>query len=170
MKRLVPVACAAVVSLAACSNGHGRRVTSATVTTTTTIAGGTTVAPAPTASSPATSTSVGVHATITTLATSGGSGVRGTVLAGPTCPVERAGNPCPDKPIVADVRIVRGDGSTAATTRTGADGRFSVAVAPSRYMVQATSSLAFSGCKPVDVTVPQGAYATADVSCDTGIR
>jgi hypothetical protein len=113
---------------------------------------------------------VGAHATTTTRATSGASGVRGTVLAGPTCPVERADNPCPDKPIVADVRIVRADGSTAATTRSGSDGRYSVAVAPGSYTVQATSSSAFSGCRPVDVTVSQGAYATADVSCDTGIR
>ena len=162
VKRLVPVAGLALVTLVACSSGHDRRVTSATVTT------ATTAAPASTSSS--TSTTAGAHAGTTTSVVTAGSGIRGTVLAGPTCPVERAGNPCPDKPIVADVRVVRADGSVAAATRSGTDGRYSVAVAPGRYTVQATSSSAFSGCRPVDVTVSQGAYATADVSCDTGIR
>ena len=170
MKRLVPVACSAFVVLAACSSGHARRVTSATVTTTTTIAGGTTAATGSTTTTASTSTSARAHATTTTTAGTTGSGVRGTVLAGPTCPVQRVDNPCPDKPVVADVRVVRPDGSVAAATRSGSDGRFSVGVAPGHYTVQATSSSAFAGCRPVDVTVPQGAYATADVSCDTGMR
>ena len=68
------------------------------------------------------------------------------------------------------LRVMRTDGSVAAATCSGSDGRFSVPVAAGRYTVEATSASAHSGCRPSDVTVPPGAYADVTVSCDTGIR
>src|SRR5205814_1656827 len=39
------------------------------------------------------------------------SGVEGRVTAGPTCPVQRADQPCPDKPVETTLRLLRQDGS-----------------------------------------------------------
>jgi hypothetical protein len=99
------------------------------------------------------------------------SGVRGTVVAGPQCPVERAGSPCPDAPVAdAEVRALH-EGDVAGTDRTDADGRFQIALAPGDYVVTAhVGSGPFSSAKPVDVTVSADGYATANLSIDTGIR
>jgi Carboxypeptidase regulatory-like domain len=99
------------------------------------------------------------------------SGVRGTVLAGPQCPVERAGSPCPDAPVAdAEVRAMQG-GDVAGTDRTDADGRFEIALPPGRYeMTVHLGSGAFGSVKPVDVTVSADGFATANLSVDTGIR
>jgi hypothetical protein len=92
------------------------------------------------------------------------------VTAGPTCPVERADQPCPDKPVQTTVRLLRADGSVAASGPSDADGNFRLPVAPGRYRLVADWPSRAGGCAPVDVTVDQGRYTHADVSCDTGIR
>jgi hypothetical protein len=99
------------------------------------------------------------------------SGVHGTVVAGPQCPVERAGSPCPDAPVPdAEVRAIR-DGDVAGTDRTDTDGRFEIALPPGRYEVSVrVGSDAFGSAKPVDVTVSAGGYATANLTVETGIR
>ena len=98
------------------------------------------------------------------------SGAEGRVTAGPTCPVQRADDPCPDKPVETTLRLLRNDGSVAATGQSGPDGTFRIAVAPGSYRLVADWSSRAGGCGPVDVTVEQGRFTHADVSCDTGIR
>jgi hypothetical protein len=96
--------------------------------------------------------------------------VEGRVTAGPTCPVERADEPCPDKPVETTLRLLRKDGSVAATGKSGPDGTFRIPVAPGSYRLVADWPSRVGGCAPVDVTVEQGRFTHADVSCDTGIR
>ena len=98
------------------------------------------------------------------------SGVEGRVTAGPTCPVQRADQPCADRPVETTLRLLRKDGSVAATGKSGADGSFRIAVAPGSYRLVADWPSRVGGCAPVDVTVEQGQFTHADVSCDTGIR
>jgi hypothetical protein len=99
------------------------------------------------------------------------SGVEGTVTIGPQCPVERADQPCPDKPFAAKLLIVRAsDGKVVARTNSGADGRFRVAVAPGSYRIEDGDSQVMPFLKPVDVVVQPGAFATVSVSFDSGIR
>jgi hypothetical protein len=98
------------------------------------------------------------------------SGVEGRVTAGPTCPVQRADQPCPDQPVETTVRLLRKDGSVAATGKSDADGSFRLGVAPGNYRLVADWPSRAGGCAPVDVTVEQGRFTHADVSCDTGIR
>jgi len=102
----------------------------------------------------------------------GDSGIRGTVLLGPTCPVETVGSPCPDRPL-ADVEIhVLQGGDVVATVRSDGDGRFAVALDPGQYLVQAVVEPGGPGmsAKPVDVTVTSGAFTDVNVPVDSGIR
>jgi hypothetical protein len=101
---------------------------------------------------------------------SGGSGIQGTVLLGPTCPVETIEHPCPDKPIVADVVVSSTDGKKVAGVRSGDDGRFSVAVPPGDYVITVLDLDGMQFAKPLSVTVRDGRFVEVTVSVDSGIR
>ena len=98
------------------------------------------------------------------------SGVTGRVTAGPTCPVERPDQPCADKPVETTLRLLRKDGSVAASGKSSADGSFRMLAAPGSYRLVADWPSRIGGCGPVEVTVDYGRFSYADVSCDTGIR
>jgi hypothetical protein len=103
---------------------------------------------------------------------SGGSGIRGTVLLGPTCPVETLESPCPDQPLAdVEIRVLRG-GDVVATVRSDDEGRFAVALDPGRYEVQAVVEEGGPGmsAKPVDVLVTKGVFNDVNVPVDSGIR
>jgi hypothetical protein len=84
--------------------------------------------------------------------------------------VQRADQPCPDRPVETTLRLLRQDGSVAASTQSAADGSFRLAAAPGDYRLVAEWPSTAGGCAPVDVTVERGRVSHADVSCDTGIR
>lgn len=103
------------------------------------------------------------------------SGISGQVLLGPQCPVETVGEACDALP-AGDVLVsvseqppgeAYGAGEPVATTRTGADGTYRLAVPPGDYVVTADAGMS---CEFMDARVTAGAYTTADVPCDTGIR
>jgi hypothetical protein len=96
--------------------------------------------------------------------------VAGRVTAGPTCPVERPDQPCADKPVETALRLLREDGSVAATGKSMPDGSFRMVTAPGRYQLVADWPSRVGGCAPVEVTIESGRLTHADVSCDTGIR
>jgi hypothetical protein len=122
-------------------------------------------------SSATTATTPGESSSTTTSSGTAGSGVEGTVTASPTCPVERADQPCPPRPIETDLRLVRADGSIAARGRSGSDGRFRIEVTPARYRLEADDPEGPGrGCTPGDVVVDAGGFTHADIGCDTGIR
>ena len=96
--------------------------------------------------------------------------VRGVVLRGPLCPVEQEGQPCPDAPTAATVRVLDATSrDEVAVAEAGADGQFEVAVPGGAYVLEATADGAMS-CAPLDVTVAATGTAEVVVSCDTGIR
>ena len=97
-----------------------------------------------------------------------GSGIRGTVLAGPACPgPARVDSPCPDRPVGVTVEVVQG-GAVAATFTTSADGTFSVALAPGAYTLRSKAGLPV--LKSQSVTVAAGSYTEVVLHADTGIR
>lgn len=101
-----------------------------------------------------------------------GSGVRGRVLLGPTCPVEMEGTPCPDEPIAGvEVRAVR-DGEPVAGATSDAQGRFELLLPPGEYTLEAVIGPDGPGmfAKPVGVTVSSGAFVDIVVPVDSGIR
>lgn len=110
------------------------------------------------------------------------SGVQGTVTAGPFCPVERADQPCPDRPAQVHLQAIRfppgfvgvpapQSGRVVARFASGADGRFRVALPPGEYLLygdpRATGFVA--GCR-ASADVPPHRWLQINVGCDTGIR
>ncbi len=93
--------------------------------------------------------------------------VQGRVLAGPTCPVERAGQPCPPRPVVGTVGLLDADGLARATATIAPTGDYRTAVAPGTYTVTVAGG---AHCATRTVTVTKGAVVRADITCDTGIR
>ena len=99
--------------------------------------------------------------------------MEGKIHAGPTCPVEREDQPCPDRPVETSLRLVRSDGTVAANGKSDADGKFRFAAPPGKYQLVAdygSGAGGPGGCPPVDVLIERDRYTFADVSCDTGIR
>jgi hypothetical protein len=62
------------------------------------------------------------------------------------------------------------DNRQVAGTQADADGRYALTLAPGRYTLMATTGADLPRCNATDVTVLPDQVATADISCDTGIR
>jgi hypothetical protein len=113
----------------------------------------------------------------------GDSGVKGLVVATPSCPVDSTDGSCPPQRVQADVEVLdltppaRGSdvaGSermVIAVAHADSGGRFQVNLAPGSYVLQAVppSGASFSA-KPVPVQVKAHAYTEVTVILDTGIR
>lgn len=96
-------------------------------------------------------------------------GVRGTVQAGPTCPVEIEASPCPPTPWTGTVRATSADGEEF-DVQTDANGAYTLALPPGDYVVVALTGEGGPPMGvPADVTVGE-TFVTLDLSVDTGIR
>ncbi len=101
------------------------------------------------------------------------SGVRGTVMLGPTCPVMRdpPDPECADKGYATTIVVRRAGSSTiVASGKSDATGVFTLSLPPGSYTITAGGGTVFPSCSPIDAVVPTVGYITADISCDTGIR
>ncbi|MGZ5291774.1 MAG: hypothetical protein ACXWEH_05555 [Actinomycetota bacterium] len=100
-----------------------------------------------------------------------GGTVLGTVLVGPTCPVETTETPCPDEP-GANVRVqALRSGDVVATTTSGADGSFEMALPAGSYLLQALpEDDPATSSAPTRVLVIEGESIEVTVLLDTGIR
>jgi hypothetical protein len=99
------------------------------------------------------------------------SGIAGLVLIGPQCPVVQEGEPCPDVPFEAELRV-RADDGRVSTTRSGPDGRFRLELAPGHYVVEpvAPNPGAPPQASPVGVEVAPHAFTDVTITYDSGIR
>jgi hypothetical protein len=96
------------------------------------------------------------------------SGIRGTALLFPSCPVEpcdQGADPSPYK----GTFLVRKDGVAVARAQSNDQGRFEVTLPPGRYVVESTES-GLPLLKPVDVVVREGEFTSISLSFDSGIR
>ncbi len=101
------------------------------------------------------------------------SGVRGTVLLGPVCPVERIPpDPlCADRPYATAIAVYRnGSSSIFATGKSDAGGAFQFSLPPGSYTLVASGGTMLPRCSPIEVTIGPTGYRIADIPCDTGIR
>ena len=125
---------------------------------------------------------VAVVATVTALASGCGSAaskltsgpaalgtVQGTVTAGPTCPVEQAGHPCPPRPVSGAISARRADGTTLTAT-VSKDGTYRLTVPAGTYTLNIQTRSLLPRCPPAKVAVSAGTIVHANISCDTGIR
>lgn len=97
----------------------------------------------------------------------------GTITRGPMFPVSGPGAPSPaEAPVAgAELRIVDAAGALAATARTGADGRYAVALPAGDYRLERGAG--FPGPTknlPARVAISPGGQTRYDVLVDTGIR
>lgn len=97
--------------------------------------------------------------------------VSGSVTAGPTCPVERAGHPCPPTPVHGIVVATFVGSAKETNARIEAGGRYAITLLPGRY----TFSVLDTGgewprCPSLPVTLKAGPPVRVDIACDTGIR
>jgi Carboxypeptidase regulatory-like domain len=101
-------------------------------------------------------------------------GVRGTVTAGPTCPVEtQPPDPaCAARPVAGAVLVLSDAGGTeVARATSAADGTFTVELAPGAYRLTPQSVDGLMGTPAaMDVVVEAGPPTEVQVSYDTGIR
>ena len=96
--------------------------------------------------------------------------VRGTVLAAPGCPVERAASPCPAIH-VPGASVIASRGTTeAAEVRSGADGSFALTLPAGTYTLTATAPGAYRSSASQVVQVAANGAAIVTITLDSGIR
>jgi len=99
-------------------------------------------------------------------------GIRGVVLAGPTCPVERVGqSPCVRALSGATILALDSTGHEVGRAVSDASGAYFLRLSPGTYEIvpQAVQGLLGVAAK-TSVTVPDGAPVQIDLEYDTGIR
>lgn len=100
-------------------------------------------------------------------------GVRGRALVDGGCPVLTLDEPCPSRPISAEIVATEvGSEDPVATVTSDADGHYELRLPPGTYVVsgKAGDGRPFPFAKPVEVTVRDGAFTWLRVSFDSGIR
>ena len=117
-----------------------------------------------------TALSAAVVASVSLAAGGAGSGIRGRVLYGPTCPVERIGQSC-TRPYQAwiSVRLKR-TGLLVARVRSSLEGYFSVRLRAGEYVLVPGTGRPFPRSERQAVTVRPGRYTSVTVQFDSGIR
>ena len=103
--------------------------------------------------------------------TATGSGIDALVLIGPTCPVERADEPCPDRPYQGYFRVIdRSSGRAVSTARSDADGRFHLPLPPGDYTIEPVLTAPLPHASSVDVMVEPNRFTEITIMFDSGIR
>jgi hypothetical protein len=98
------------------------------------------------------------------------SGVRGVVLYGPTCPVQRPGRSCV-KPYAASISIRREPaGTLIVRAHSAADGRFSVRLRAGRYLLQPRNGRPFPRAHSQTISVRRHRFTAVTIRFDSGIR
>jgi hypothetical protein len=100
----------------------------------------------------------------------GDQGIRGRAVAGPQCPVEIEGSPCPDRPWRGLVVAIRSDTGEAFSVVTDAQGRFELPLLPGTYEVGIGAEGTPLFAKPQTVEVRPDAFTDVRIAVDTGIR
>ena len=73
-------------------------------------------------------------------------------------------------PLSAAIDAQDASGHLATTTRSGSDGRYTLALPPGTYTLTVASPGPFPRCPTPTATVVADKLATLDIACDTGIR
>lgn len=97
--------------------------------------------------------------------------VVGVVLAAPTCPADPVYHACRPRPLGhVEVQARSAGAAVKASTRTGADGHYTLQVGPGSYLLVVVTTGAFPRCPHVRVSAVSGTAIRANITCDTGLR
>ena len=105
-------------------------------------------------------------------ASAAGSGVRGTAMVGPTCPVVTSppSASCADRPYAGTFVIESVGGTRIADVSSGADGRYALALPAGSYTLRLADRNAMPSLAPQPFTVRADGWTTLDLALDSGIR
>lgn len=95
--------------------------------------------------------------------------VTGQVLAAPSCPVERVGQPCPPRPVPDAVVIALIGDQQRGETTSDERGRFRLMLPAGRYTIRATNPGGYASTASAEVTVST-APVQVTLTVDSGIR
>jgi hypothetical protein len=98
------------------------------------------------------------------------SGVEGQVYIGPTCPVVKVGQECPDKAYQAVLTVTSPTGEEIVRIQTDENGEFHVPLAPGEYVLHPESPGRYPIASEQSFTVRPGTYTRLVVAYDSGIR
>ena len=99
--------------------------------------------------------------------------VRGQVLLGPICPVERIppDPACAPKPYQTRIEIYHGASKIPyKSIATDSSGRFTLSLISGSYVLRATGGAVYPRCTDLSIRVIAGRTVKVIVNCDTGIR
>ena len=98
--------------------------------------------------------------------------VRGTVTAGPTCPVVQEGVDCSDRPVQgAVIELLDLQGVVVATATSDADGTYQLTGPAGTYTLEPQPVEGLMGtAAAVEVNLAPGSTEVIDLTYDTGIR
>jgi hypothetical protein len=102
------------------------------------------------------------------------SGIRGSVILGPTCstgaePGAHEPVPCLT-PYAAQLAVLDGESQVVTRTSSDPDGRFEVTLPPGEYILAPEGGDPYPIAQPIPVSVTAGEYAEVQINYDTGIR
>lgn len=92
---------------------------------------------------------------------------------GPSCPVMQQEEPCPDRPLSAELEIVDARGQIIAQVETDQEGRARVPLRPGGYTVRPLSDspvIPPSPPLPIEISIPEGEWIEVLLTYDSGIR
>lgn len=103
--------------------------------------------------------------------TTGKNGIEGTVTIGPTCPVQRLGDPsCDDRPYQGIIHVSGTNKNQVAKIQADINGKFKLELEPGNYTLEPQVFSVYPRASNQDVTVVAGAFTTVNIQYDSGIR
>ena len=109
----------------------------------------------------------------TVISGDGSSGIEGLITIGPTCPVARAEDPCPDKLYQATVQVYQGKTLLTQVT-SDVQGMFRLSLEAGSYTLRpqtpAGQGIIHPVSREVPVLVEAGKFTQVTVQYDSGIR
>lgn len=103
---------------------------------------------------------------------SNGSGIEGTVLRGPMCPVVREDEPCPDQPFASSFHVFDAKDKKITTFQSDKQGHFRLVLAAGEYAIVPDESapILFPKNQRKTVVVQPNQFTDVTLLFDTGIR
>jgi hypothetical protein len=98
------------------------------------------------------------------------SGVEGLVTIGPTCPVMRLDQPCPDRPYAATLTVLDKTGKRVAQIKADENGIYRLELSPGDYNMHPESPNVLPHAQEQSFTVIAGQFTKLDILYDSGIR